>query len=40
MSKNSNRIGCYKCREYDHSVKDCPTSKEEKDVEQIHQMFN
>ena len=35
---NRDRIRCYKCREYDHFIKDCPTSKEER--EQIQQMFN
>ena len=33
------RIGCYKCRIYDHFMKDCPTSKEEREIEQIQQMF-
>ena len=39
-STNRDRIRCYKCREYDHFVKDCPTTKEERQVEQIQQMFN
>ena len=39
-SMNSNRTRCYKCREYDHFAKDCPTSKEEREMEQIQQMFN
>ena len=26
--------------EYDHFTKDCPTTKEEREIEQIHQMFN
>ena len=30
-STNRDRIRCYKCREYDHFVKDHPTSKEERD---------
>ena len=29
-STNRDRIRCYKCREYDHFMKDCPTSKEER----------
>ena len=37
-STNRHRIRCYKCREYDHFAKDCPTSKVEKKLEQIHQM--
>ena len=26
-------LGCYKCREYDHFAKDCPTTKEEREIE-------
>ena len=40
VSKNRDRIRCFKCREYDHFGKDCPTSKEEREIEQIQQMFN
>ena len=40
MSTNRDRIICYKCREYDHFMEDCPTAKEERDIEQIEQMFN
>ena len=32
-------IRCYKCREYHHFTKDCPTSKEEREIEQVQQMF-
>ena len=39
-STNRDRIRCYTCREYDHFAKDCPTSKEERDIELIQQMFN
>ena len=39
-SINRDRIRCYKCREYDHFAKDCPTSNEEREIEQIQQMFN
>ena len=28
------------CREYDHFAKDCPTSREEKEIEQLQQMSN
>ena len=35
VSTNRDRIRCYKCREYDHFSKDCPTSKEERAIEQI-----
>ena len=34
------RIRCYKCREYDHFTKDCPTSREERELEQFHQMLH
>ena len=34
------RIRCYKSREYDHFTKDCPTSREEKEIEQLQQMLN
>ena len=37
---NRDRIRCYKCREYDHFTKDCPTSREEKEIEQVQQMLN
>ena len=40
VSTNRDRIRCYKCQEYDHSTKDCPTTKVEKETNQIHQMFN
>ena len=39
-SKNSDRIRCYKCREYDHFVRGCPNSSEERDLEQLQQMLN
>ena len=37
---NTDRIHCYKCREYDHFARDCPTSREEKEIEQLQQMLN
>ena len=37
---NRDRIRCYKCREYDHSTKDCPTSRKEKEIEQLQQMLD
>ena len=40
LQGNINRIRCYKCREYNHFVKDCPTSREEKEIEQLQQMLN
>ena len=39
-STNGDRIHCYKCREYDHFTRDCPTSREEKEIEQFQQMLN
>ena len=39
-STNRDRIGCYKCREYDHFSKDCPSSREEREIEQLQQMLN
>ena len=30
-STNRDRLRCYKCREYDHFMTDCPTSKEERE---------
>ena len=37
---NRDRIRCYKCREYDHFPKDCPSCKEERELEQLQQMLN
>ena len=37
---NRGRIRCYKCREYDHFARDCPNSREERDLEQLQQMLN
>ena len=34
------KIRCYKCREYDHFAKDCPTTKTEKETDQMQQMLN
>ena len=39
-STNKDRIRCYKCREYDHFMKDCPNSREEGDLEQLQQVLN
>ena len=38
--KNRDRIRCYKCREYDHFARDCPTFREERELEQLQQMLN
>ena len=37
---NRDRIRCYNCREYDHFARHCPTSREERDLEQLQQMLN
>ena len=39
-STNRDRIRYYKCREYDHFMRDCPNSREERDLEQVQQMLN
>ena len=37
---NRDRIQCYKCREYNHFARDCPTSKEERKIQPLQQMLN
>ena len=37
---NRDRIQCYTCREYDYFMRDCPTSREGKEIEQLQQMLN
>ena len=39
-STNRDRIRCYNCREYDHFMRDCPNSREERDLEPLQQMLN
>ena len=39
-STNRGRIRYYNYREYDHFVRDCPDSREERDLEQSQQMLN
>ena len=36
---NRDRIHCYKCREYDHFARDCPTSREKREVGQLQRML-
>ena len=31
------RLKCYKCREYGHFLRDCPSSREQKEIEQLQQ---
>ena len=37
---NRDRIRFYIWREYDHFARDCPTSREERDLDQLQQMLN
>ena len=39
-STNRDRIRCYRFREYDHLTRDCPTSREEREIEQLQQMLD
>ena len=39
-STNRDRIRCYYCREYHHFARGCPTSREERDLDQLQQMLN
>ena len=37
---NRDRIRCYVCREYDHFARDCPNSREDRDLEHLQHMLN
>ena len=39
-STNRDRIRCYTCRECDHFARNCPNSREERDLEQLQHMLN
>ena len=39
-TSNRDRIHWYKCREYNHFTRDCPTSREEREIEHPQQMVN
>ena len=40
MSTNRDRVRCLECREYDHFARECPTRRENRETEQIQQMFS
>ena len=37
---NRDRIRCYTCREYDHFARNCPNSREERNLEQLQHMLS
>ena len=37
---NRGRIRCYNCREYDHFTRDCPNSREERELERLQEMLD
>ena len=37
---NKDRIRCYNCREYDHFARDCPNSREKREVERLKQILD
>ena len=39
-STNRDRIRCLNCREYDHFARDCPNSREERDIDHLQQMLS
>ena len=39
-STNRDRIRCFECREDDYFVRECLTRWENREIEQIQQMFN
>ena len=39
-STNRDQMRCYNCREYDHFTRDFPTSREERDIDQLQQILN
>ena len=39
-STNRDRIRCYSCKEYDHFMRNCTKSRDERNLEQLQQMFN
>ena len=39
-STNRDRIRCFECREYNQFARECLTKQENREIEQIQQMFN
>ena len=37
---NRDRIRCFNCRENDHFARDCPNSREERELERLQQMLD
>ena len=40
VSTNRDRISSFECREYNHFARECPTRRENRETEQIQQMFS
>ena len=40
MSTNRDRIRCFECREYDHFAREYPTRRENRETEEVQQMFS
>ena len=40
VNTNRGRIRCYNGREYDHFARDCPNSREERELERLQQMLD
>ena len=40
VSTNRDRIRCFEFREYNHFARECPTRQENRETEQIQQMFS
>ena len=40
VSTNRDRIRCYECREYDYLARNCPNSRERRDLEHLQHMLN
>ena len=39
VSKSRDRIGCYKCREYDHFARECPSAFTNEDSDGLEQVI-